>query len=263
MTATNTLPLTNVPTVTCHGSCSDHDHCAVAGSQTVIMAEDWRKVIDSMPDSVMVLDLNHRILAVNPATLKATGHSEGELIGQFCYEIFHNTTTPPSGCPHLIMQNLKESKFVETEIETLNNTFLVSIMPLHNEDGAVTKAIHIARNFTEQKQAEENRGRREKMQGILEMAGAACHELSQPVQVISGFVEMLEMDLADDKRYTHSLEQIQREVDHLTSIIHKIQQITRYRTCDYIEGLKIVDIINAADENNLPQEPQRDVPVPV
>ncbi len=35
---------------------------------------------------------------------------------------------------------------------------------------------------------------REKLQGLLEMAGAVCHELNQPLQVVSGFSEMLLMD---------------------------------------------------------------------
>jgi len=42
-------------------------------------------------------------------------------------------------------------------------------------------------NITIRKQAEVLLLEKKKLQGVLEMAGAICHELSQPLQVISGF----------------------------------------------------------------------------
>jgi signal transduction histidine kinase len=36
---------------------------------------------------------------------------------------------------------------------------------------------------------------REKLQAVLELAGAVCHELNQPIQAILGHSELLLMDL--------------------------------------------------------------------
>ncbi|MEQ8204397.1 MAG: ABC transporter substrate binding protein, partial [Smithellaceae bacterium] len=46
-------------------------------------------------------------------------------------------------------------------------------------------------DITDRKQAEEERLRGEKLQGVLEMAGTVCHEMNQPMQIISGYSEML------------------------------------------------------------------------
>ena len=39
---------------------------------------------------------------------------------------------------------------------------------------------------------------KEKLQGVIEMAGAVCHELNQPLQVVSALSELLIMDVEND-----------------------------------------------------------------
>ncbi len=89
--------------------------------------------------------------------------------------------------------------------------------------------------------------RKEKLQGVIEMAGAVCHELNQPLQSVSGFSEMLLMDLpADDPNY-QSLKMIKEGIDRIGSLTRKIMRITEYRTKEYLGGKsKIVDIEGAS-----------------
>ena len=51
---------------------------------------------------------------------------------------------------------------------------------------------------THRNRAEEERLRSEKLQGIVEMAGAVCHEMNLQMQAISGFSEPLLMDISED-----------------------------------------------------------------
>jgi len=39
---------------------------------------------------------------------------------------------------------------------------------------------------------------KEKFQGVLEMAGAVCHEINQPLMVISGYSELLQLDMSEN-----------------------------------------------------------------
>ena len=91
-------------------------------------------------------------------------------------------------------------------------------------------------------------GRRGKIQGVLEMAGAVCHELNQPLQAIMSdiYLAMLEMDKADP--LYESMTHIRTQVDRMADITRKLMRITRHETRDYIEGRKIVDIDKAAGE---------------
>ena len=83
----------------------------------------------------------------------------------------------------------------------------------------------------------------EKLQGVLEMAGAVCHELNQPLQIVSGYSELLLTDLSEsDPRYA-TLKTIKEGIDRMGALTRKINNITKYKTKDYLGGKsKIVDI---------------------
>ena len=87
---------------------------------------------------------------------------------------------------------------------------------------------------------------REKLQGVLEMAGAVCHELNQPLQSVSGFSEMLLLDAdARDKNY-ENLKTIKEGVDRIGALTRRIMKITRYQAKPYLKG-RIVDIHQASE----------------
>ena len=59
----------------------------------------------------------------------------------------------------------------------------------------------------------------EKLQGVLEMAGAVCHELNQPLQSVSGFSEMLLMDMKTGDPNADTLQKIKGGVDRIDQIV--------------------------------------------
>ena len=86
----------------------------------------------------------------------------------------------------------------------------------------------------------------EKLSGVLEMAGAICHELNQPMQVVSGYSELLMMDMEKDNMAHSYIKMVKEQTDKMGSITRKLMSITKYETQDYIEGGKIIDINKAA-----------------
>ena len=90
--------------------------------------------------------------------------------------------------------------------------------------------------------------RKERLQGVLEMAGAACHELNQPLQVISGNCALLSKEFLQNRDFKKRLGDIEESVNRLSEATKKIMNITRYETKDYLEHLKIIDIDRASTE---------------
>ena len=88
----------------------------------------------------------------------------------------------------------------------------------------------------------------EKLEGVLEMAGAICHELNQPMQSILGFSQLLMDDMAEDNPNYEYIRIIKNQIDKMGRITKKLMRITRYETCEYIESTKIIDIYKASDE---------------
>ena len=98
-----------------------------------------------------------------------------------------------------------------------------------------------------QKKAAEKLLEEERLKGILEMAGAVCHELNQPMQAISGMCELLMMDMTENDQLHSNIQKIKHQIDRMAEITRKLMGVTRYTTRSYIGGSKIIDIDKASD----------------
>lgn len=86
----------------------------------------------------------------------------------------------------------------------------------------------------------------EKLQGVIEMAGAVCHELNQPLQAVSGYFELIMMDVKENSSIFAKIENIKKQIDRMSEITQKLMRITRYETKDYLKR-RIIDLEKAAD----------------
>ncbi|MCF8045204.1 MAG: GAF domain-containing protein [Desulfarculaceae bacterium] len=104
-------------------------------------------------------------------------------------------------------------------------------------------------DLSRKKAAELEKYEKERLQGVLEMAGAVCHEINQPLQAIIGYSELLLMNTEEERaKDTESLATIQSQAARIGQITKKLSGITRYRTMDYSGTTRIVDIWGASPE---------------
>ena len=93
------------------------------------------------------------------------------------------------------------------------------------------------------KQAESEMLQKEKLQAVVEMAGAVCHEMNQPMQVaLVELAEFLVMEEFDKTLLRRKAENIRKQMNALRQLSRKLMHITRYETRDYVAGEKIIDI---------------------
>ncbi len=83
---------------------------------------------------------------------------------------------------------------------------------------------------------------KEKLKGVLEMAGSVCHELNQPMQIISGYSEMIMMDVPEDSPVYDDIAIVKEQIELMGKITRKLMGITRYRTRKYMGKRDIIDI---------------------
>ncbi len=117
--------------------------------------EEWERTFDTVPDLIAIMDREHRITRVNKAMADRLGLAPQQCIGQPCYFRVHGSNQPSKECPHsTAMQDLQTH---ESEIheDRFGGTFMVTATPLVDDQGNVTGSIHIARDITERKRAEE------------------------------------------------------------------------------------------------------------
>ncbi|MBU1001090.1 MAG: hypothetical protein KKE73_01055 [Proteobacteria bacterium] len=102
--------------------------------------------------------------------------------------------------------------------------------------------------------AEQERAEKEKMQGVLELAAAACHELSQPLQYAMGDVEYIAGKSELDEDFAKAVGSLKQSVDEMADIIRKIRGITSYKTMEYTTGVQMIDLDESSRRDEEPLE---------
>ena len=143
----------------------------------------------------------------------------------------------------------------EIEVKKKNGGLFPAHIRLNCTDNEDPMAWTIATvtDISQRKAAEKETYERERLQGVLEMAGAVCHEINQPLQAIIGYSELMLMNSGPDKT-DPSLNSIKSQVTRLGEITKKLSNITHYKTLDYPGNTKIVDIWGAGPEPRIDME---------
>ncbi len=126
--------------------------------------------------------------------------------------------------------------------------FLFNLAAIMDPEGELRGSIAVLSDLTEKNRATKDRLQKQKLEGVLETAGAVCHELSQPLQILAGYTELL---VLKPDNPAHSLEyvtKINEQLDRMRTITEKLQNITRYETIDYSDNTRIIDIFKSSQQ---------------
>jgi signal transduction histidine kinase len=89
----------------------------------------------------------------------------------------------------------------------------------------------------------------EKQAIVAELAGAAAHELNQPLTSVIGYAELLRHRLASSPEHLAPLQIITDQAERMAEIVRKVGRITKYETKNYVGDAKILDLEKASEES--------------
>ena len=129
--------------------------CKQAEEKLMQVARDWQTTFDSIADPVSIQDEDYRLVRVNKAFAHLFGTEPEKLIGRTCYEVVHGTKEPWSKCPHKQAMVSKKPLTYEFFEPRLGVNLQVSASPVFDQKRKIRGTIHIIKNITERKRAEE------------------------------------------------------------------------------------------------------------
>ncbi|MHC1725776.1 MAG: PAS domain S-box protein [Syntrophobacteraceae bacterium] len=131
--------------------------------------QDWERTFNSVPDLIALLDTQHRITRVNNAMADRLGLTPEQCIGARCHDVVHGESEAPAFCPHVLTCRDGREHIVELHEPNLGGHFLVSTSPIFNEQKELIGVVHVARDITRHKQAEEDlREAHDRLNAIVE-----------------------------------------------------------------------------------------------
>lgn len=211
------------------------------------------KVIEASPDAIVAAVRTGEIVLFNSAAEAILGWSHDEALGMHVRNLY------PPGDAVRLMEMLRSQDHGGPGRLTSRREIVCSKdgrqIPVEisagvvYEDGREKATVGIFTDLRKRLEMEERleeatasleRTRRKAL--LAELAGAAAHELNQPLTSLLGYAEFVAEHLDKDSALQRPIEIILREGNRIAEIVRKIGRITSYRTKDYVAGAKIVDL---------------------
>lgn len=216
--------------------------------------EFLENLIQSSVDAIIAADITGRVILFNRAAEQMLGYSAVDVIGLMSIaaiyppgeaaDIMRRLRSDAWGGPGRLALVRKDLLAASGEVVPVN----LSAAIIYEGDREVA-TVGIYSDLRERLRIEEKLDQvqqqlqlSERQSVAAELAGAAAHELNQPLTSILGYAEILRMRFPEGDPNRRPLDIICQQTERMAAIVRKVGQITAYQTKAYVGDAKIMDL---------------------
>jgi len=190
---------------------------------------NFEAVLAGLPDAVIAVDTDQRIVFWNSAAEVLVERSARRAEGRYVKEVFSPDASVVRRLGETLATGESRSE-AETVVERSDGRRVpVSIVtaPLCGRDGQVEAAVVVLRDLSRIHQLEAEVRRGETLAAAGRMAVGLAHEVRNPLGAIRGAVQLLRREIGTDSRLAEYTDVLLNEVDRVNRIIESLLDLAR------------------------------------
>jgi PAS domain S-box-containing protein len=186
-------------------------------------------ILASLTSAIVTVDLEGRVVTLNPAAELMTGFFAGEVAGRYCTEVFAQTPD----LAELLMETLANRTAVLGTTLTLRRRggrglpVEVSVSPLRGSEGKEPGVIGVFRDLTRVRQLEERLRRSDRLAAVGELAAGLAHEIKNPLTSLLTFSRRLSRAFEDADFRQKFQTVVPRELERINGIVEGLLELAR------------------------------------
>jgi PAS domain S-box-containing protein len=216
------------------------------------------RLIGSTVDAIIASNMRGDVILFNAGAERIYGYGAEEVLGQISvWDLY------PEGAAAQVLRMLRSEehggvgKLEQTRREILTRSG--ELVPVNMtasivyDDGEEVATVGIFTDLRDRLRMEERLvlaqqalRDQEKQAAIAQLAGAAAHELNQPLTSILASAELLARHIAGDDAAVRRVSTITSEAERMAEIVKRIGRITRFETMEYVGSAEILDLERSA-----------------
>ena len=190
-----------------------------------------RRLVDSFPDVIFVLDTDGRYTFVSPRVKDVLGMDSEETMAKTFGECVHPDDQPNLNSLYAeIAAGQKSFSSLELRIRHKAGDWrniLAHFSPLSSESGGIEGVVISARDITELKRLSEQLIQSEKLAAIGQMLAGVAHELNNPLTAILGVTELVREREGLDDSMKRQLDLTHRQARRAARIVQNLLEFSR------------------------------------
>jgi PAS domain S-box-containing protein len=186
--------------------------------------EHYRVLAEAAEDHIFVIDRDDRVEYVNQAAARQLRTVPDRVIGRQRREIFPPDVAERQG--QNLQQVFSTGQAVYAEGRTLyldREVWLGTwLAPVTGANGDVRAVLGLSRDMTEQKRAQAELFRAQKLEAIGLLAGGIAHDFNNNLTAILGYVELIREQLPDRTFLANELTEVRNAAERAAGLVRRL-----------------------------------------